>query len=98
VVIKGERFQAAMSSGLIATVGWFSLLIVYCVFKWQKIEAPSIDQAFLLLTGGWVGMLTLAQNRKNQKVEEKADSAQADVDKLKEVAVQNHPESAGDLK
>lgn len=81
-----------MSSGLVATIGWGALFVTYCVFKWQKIEAPALDTAFPLLTGGWVGMLTLAQSKKNQKTEEKVDNTQAEVEKLKEVAVQKHPE------
>lgn len=91
MVINGDgKFQRWLASGLIYTIGWGVLLVVYSTFQVLKIEAPALDQAFLLLTGGWVGMLTLAQSRKNQKVEE-------DVSKLKKVAVEEHPEKAGEL-
>ena len=83
-------FSRSMSNGLIATLAWGAVLALYCVFQALKIEAPALNQAFLLLTGGWVGMLTLAQSKKNAKVEQ-------DVDKLKEVAKEHHPEIAGDL-
>ncbi|QHB37455.1 membrane protein [Mycobacterium phage Leopard] len=75
-------FNRSMSNGLIATAAWFVLFIVYCVFQALKIEAPALNQAFLLLTGGWVGMLTLAQSRKQAKTEEKAERAEEKVNEL----------------
>jgi hypothetical protein len=67
---KETAFERAMSNGLLATVAWFILLILYVTFRGFKIEAPGLDLAFQVLTGGWVAMLTLAQSRKNLKTEE----------------------------
>lgn len=75
---KETAFERAMGNGLLATIAWFVLLILYVVFRSLKIEAPGLDLAFQVLTGGWVAMLTLAQSRKNQKTER-------DVEVLKEV-------------
>lgn len=79
-----------MSNGLVATIAWVIVLILYCTFQALRIDAPGLNQAFFLLTGGWVGMLTLAQGKKN------ADTKN-DVEKLKEVAKENHPETTGEL-
>lgn len=87
---NGGKFAHWMSSGLLATVAWFAVLVIYCTFRAFKIEDPLLGQAFLLLTGAWVGNLTLAQGRKNQQVEQK-------VDKLTQVAKAEHPEIAGEL-
>lgn len=86
----GGRFHHWMASGLVATVAWVLVLVIYCVFRAFGIEDPLLGQAFLLLTGAWVGNLTLAQGKKNAKVE-------YDVEKLKKVAVQEHPEVVGEL-
>lgn len=90
VIGNGGRFQNWMSSGLLATVAWFVVLIIYCAFRAFGIEDPLLGQAFLLLTGAWVGNLTLAQGKKNAKVE-------YDVEKLKRVAKEEHPEISGEL-
>lgn len=87
---SGGRFAHWMSSGLIATVAWFVVLVIYCVFRAFGIEDPLLGQAFLLLTGAWVGNLTLAQGKKHAKVEE-------EVERLKKVAKAQHPDSAGEL-
>lgn len=79
-----------MSNGLIATIAWFIVLVLYSVFQSLHVDAPGLNQAFLLLTGGWVGMLTLAQSKKNAETAE-------DVDKLKEVAKEKHPDIAGEI-
>jgi hypothetical protein len=78
---KGSAFEKAMGNGLVATIAWFLLLVLYSVFRALHVDAPGLDQAFLLLTGGWVGMLTLAQSRKSQKVEE-------DVKEIKKIVVE----------
>jgi hypothetical protein len=85
-----QWFQKAMTNGLIATIAWFIVLILYCAFQALHVDAPGLNQAFLLLTGGWVGMLTLAQSKKNAET-------QGDVDKLKTVAKKEHPELAGEI-
>lgn len=87
---NGSRFSRWQSSGLISTVAWFFVLTIYCVFKAFKIEDPILGQAFLLLTGAWVGTLTLAQGKKTAKTED-------DVEKLKEVAKKSHPDVVGEL-
>lgn len=74
---NGGRFVHWMSSGLLATVAWFVVLIIYCVFRGFGIEDPLLGQAFLLLTGAWVGNLTLAQSKKTAKLEENAETARA---------------------
>lgn len=66
------KFSRAMSSGLIATVAWVFVLIIYCAFRWIGIEDPFLGNAFLLLTGAWIGFLTLAQGKKQARAEEKA--------------------------
>ena len=81
---NGGRFAGWVSSGKLATVGWFLVLGLYCYFRGAlRIEDPSLGQAFLVLTGGWVGFLTLAMNKKNVKAEEKADDAADDIETLK---------------
>lgn len=83
-------FQKAMSNGLIATAAWLLVLILYSIFQAKHIDAPGLNQAFLLLTGGWVGMLTLAQSKKNADTKE-------DVEKLKEVVKEKIPDLAGEI-
>lgn len=82
-------FQNAMSNGLVASLAWFVILILYCTFQVLHIDAPGLNQAFLLLTGGWVGMLTLAQSKKNTREEikaneEKMEQLQKDIDENNE--------------
>lgn len=91
------KFQKAMSNGLVATAAWFALLFAYCLFQALRIEVPAINQAFPILTGGWVGMLTLAQGNKNKQIEEKADKAEEDVKQLKRVAKKAHPKTTKQL-
>ena len=73
-----------MSNGLLATIAWVLVLIVYSVFKALKIEDPTIGNVFQLVTGMWVGILTLAHNRKQADVKEAAEDAVDDVTALKE--------------
>lgn len=87
---SGGRFGNWLSSGLLGTVAWGVVLVIYCAFRAFGIEDPLLGQAFLLLTGAWVGNLTLAQSKKSAKVEQ-------DVKDLKRVAKENHPETAGEL-
>jgi hypothetical protein len=85
VVINGNgKFTHWLSSGLIATIAWFVVLIIYCVFRAVGIEDPLLGQAFLLLTGAWVGNLTLAQGKKQARAEEKAEVVSERVDRLVE--------------
>jgi hypothetical protein len=86
----GGKFGHWMSSGLLATIAWFVVLIIYCIFKAVGIDDPLLGQAFLLLTGAWVGNLTLAQGKKQAKVEENAAEAKmaaADVERIVEKLV-----------
>lgn len=87
---NGSRFASWTSSGLVTTIAWVVVLIAYCVFRAFGIEDPLLGQAFLLITGAWVGNLTLAQGKKTAKVEEK-------VQKLAEIAKTEHPDIAGEL-
>lgn len=91
------KFQKAMSNGLVATVAWFVLLIIYCIFQGLHVDAPALNQAFFMLTGGWVGMLTLAQSNKNKQNEEDTKQNTEDVKKLKKVAKKEHPREAKEL-
>lgn len=87
----GGKFGGWMSSGLLATVAWFVVLVIYCIFKAVGIDDPLLGQAFLLLTGAWVGNLTLAQSKKQAKVEENAAEAKIaaeDVERIVEKLVQ----------
>ena len=81
----GSKFSQWAANGVLATAGWFLTLIIYCTFRAFKIEDPFLGQAFLLLTGLWVGNLTLAQSKKQSKTEEKAEQAVRKVDELQEV-------------
>lgn len=87
---NGAWFERSMANGLIATIAWGILLIIYSTFRALKIDAPGLDVAFQLLSGGYVGLLTLLAGKKSQKVQD-------EVEQLKEVAKKQHPESAGDL-
>jgi len=78
-----------MANGLIGTIVWCVVLVVYVTFRAFKIEDPLLGQAFLLLTGAWVGNLTIAQGRKTQRTEEK-------VEKLEQVVKREHPELTDD--
>lgn len=77
MVFNGDnnRFSQWMANGLVATVAWFLVLGVYCTFRAYGIEDPALGQAFLVLTGAWVGVLTLAQGKKQTKIEEAAQEA-----------------------
>lgn len=77
-----SKFAQWSANGALATAGWVLVLIVYCTFRAFKIEDPILGQAFLLLTGLWVGNLTIAQGRKASKVEETAVRAEAKADAL----------------
>lgn len=86
----GGKFGHWMSSGLLATIAWFVVLIIYCIFKAVGIDDPLLGQAFLLLTGAWVGNLTLAQGKKQAKVEDDAATAKIaaeDVERIVEKLV-----------
>lgn len=99
----GGKFSQWAASGLLATIAWFLVLIIYCTFRAFKIEDPVIGQAFLLLTGLWVGNLTLAQGKKNAKTEEAAEEVKVaakevtkEVAKLKNAVKKDHPEIFGE--
>lgn len=79
---EGNKFTQAMSSGLIATVAWVVVLITYCTFRAFGIEDPIIGQVFLLLTGAWVANLTLAQGKKQARMEETAAVAKTRAEKV----------------
>lgn len=80
--IDKSKFAQWSANGALATAGWVLVLIVYCTFRAFKIEDPILGQAFLLLTGLWVGNLTIAQGKKSAKVEETAERAEAKADAL----------------
>lgn len=88
------KFQKAMSSGLVATIGWFALLVIYCTFQALHIDVPAVNNAFPILTGGWVGMLTLAQSAKNRQTADDTEQNKEDVKQLKKVAKKEHPKVA----
>lgn len=83
---NGSKFQQWTASGAVATAAWVLVLILYCVFRAFGIEDPIIGQAFLLLTGLWVGNLTLAQGKKQAKTEETAKRAEAKAYELEQRA------------
>ena len=84
-----------MSSGLLSTVAWFILLTVYCIFRAFKIEDPVLGQAFLLLTGAWVGHLTLVLGKKQARIE--ADAATAKIAAARVEKKVEHLEQAADI-
>jgi hypothetical protein len=74
--VNGDsKFGRAMSSGLLATIAWGIVLVTYCAFRAFGIEDPILGQVFLLLTGLWVGNLTIAQGKKQARTEEAAVTA-----------------------
>lgn len=77
-----DRFSRWMANGLLATVAWGVVLVIYCTFRAFKIEDPLLGQAFLLLTGAWVGTLTLAQGRKTAQTEQAAEKAKETAEKV----------------
>ena len=98
----GSKFDKWMSNGLISTMAWFLVLIIYVVFRANDIEDPALGQAFLVLTGAWVGVLTLAQGKKQAKVEdtateakERAVEADRKIDKLTERADESEDRETG---
>lgn len=62
-----------MGNGLIATIAWVLVLIIYCVFRANGIEDPALGNVFVVVTGAWVASLTLAQSKKTAKVEEEQE-------------------------
>jgi hypothetical protein len=84
MVINGDKSKFAQwsANGALATAGWVLVLIVYCAFRAFGIEDPIIGQAFLLLTGLWVGNLTIAQGKKQARVEQTAVEAKEKVEAL----------------
>lgn len=79
-----------MSSGLLATIAWGFVLVIYCTFRVLGIEDPILGNVFQLLTGAWIAALTLAQGKKTSKVEDR-------LEKLTALAKSEHPELAGEL-
>lgn len=80
-----DWFSRSMANGLVATIAWGLVLVIYCTFRAFKIEDPLLGQAFLLLTGAWVGTLTIAQGKKTAKVEEKVERLEKEVEHNKVV-------------
>lgn len=77
MVISGNgKLHEWSANGMLATVAWFIMLVAYITLRAFGIEDPLLGQAFLLLTGAWVGNLTIAQGRKTAEIEEKADRAE----------------------
>jgi hypothetical protein len=97
MVINGNgKLSQWTSNGLVATIAWVIVFITYCVFRAFGIEDPLLGQVFLLLTGLWVGNLTIAQGKKNAKIEEKAERAEKRVDELeREVHVEQNGNQEG---
>jgi hypothetical protein len=52
------------------------VLVTYCAFRAFGIEDPILGQVFLLLTGLWVGNLTIAQGKKQAATAQTAAKAQ----------------------
>ena len=93
-----SRWQRWLNDGRIATVAWFLVFIAYVGFRVANVNAPEITNAFVTITGIWVGNLGIAQGKKVAKVEEKAviakekaDVIEQRVDALSEVAETHHP-------
>jgi|SRR6478735_1278096 len=77
-----NTFHRWLTNGLLATIVWVVVFIVYCTFKAFKIEDPILGNVFQLLTGLWIGTLTLAQGKKANKVEETAAEAKETAEEL----------------
>lgn len=86
-----DTFDKWFHSGRAAVVAWFILLVAYAACKILKINnVDEITNAFVGVTGLLIANLGFEQGRKSTQVSE-------DVNKLKEVAIKQHPEAAGDL-
>lgn len=75
-----SKFAQWTENGVLATAGWIMVLGVYIGFRSFGIQDPIIGQAFLLVTGLWVGNLTIAQSKRNVVVEDTAKRAEAKAD------------------
>lgn len=71
---KGEensesQWQNWAADGRLATGGWFVVFCAYIGFRLAKIDAPELTNAFVTVTGIWVGNLGVAQSKKVTKME-----------------------------
>lgn len=85
-----DTFDIWFRSGRAAILAWAVLFVIYITCKLLKIDAEEITNAFVAVTGLVIGNLGMSQGRKSIQVSE-------DVDKLKEVAIKQHPETGDEL-
>jgi hypothetical protein len=90
-------FQAWLQNGRLATVVWGIIFMTYVGFRLAKVDAPELTNAFVTMTGIWVGNLGISQGKRSAKTEARAIRTEEKVDQLKEVAIKQHPDSATEL-
>lgn len=88
----GSRWQGMAQDGRLATGAWAFTFLAYLGFRVAKIDAPELTNAFVTITGIWVGNLGIAQSKKTARIQEHAAIVEEKVDKLKKRADKNHPE------
>lgn len=82
---RDSSWQNWAADGRLATGAWFIVFCAYLGFRLANIDAPELTNAFVTITGIWVGNLGIAQSKKVSRVEEK-------VQRLHDVALKEHPD------
>ena len=95
---KGEdkdesQWQNWASDGRLATGGWFAVFCAYIGFRLAKIDAPELTNAFVTITGIWVGNLGITQSKKVTNMERNIDKLTKEKKKAQN---QGDSESGGD--
>jgi hypothetical protein len=78
--VNGDRWQRWLQNGRLATAAWLLVFAAYLGFRLANITAPELTNAFVTLTGIWIGNLGIAQSKKQTQVVQKVDDAVALVD------------------
>lgn len=86
-----DGWQAWLQNGRLSTVAWVLVFITYIVFRIMNISDPAMTNAFVTVTGVWVGNLGIAQSKKQSRVEEKADHAVTVAESAQETATGSIP-------
>lgn len=80
-------YQTWLQNGRFAALIWAAVFIVFITFRVLHIDdGGAVTNAFVAMTGILVGNLGIAQGKRSAKTE-------TDVERLKETAIQQHPEA-----
>lgn len=84
-------YQAWLQNGRFTALVWALVFVVFIMFRIFNIDdGGAVTNAFVAMTGILVGNLGIAQGRRSAKTE-------TDIEKLKETAIQQHPEAREQL-